>query len=105
MAEPYPELVLSGVLHGLSNAVAGGLITAEESQYADGLLPKAQELSVQIVQAQPVDDLAPWRQIMIGELVGTAVAARTVAGTMDDLPAVADISSVLDDIWRIIDRF
>lgn len=104
MAEPYPELVLSGVLHGLSNAVAGGLITVEESQHADAVLPPALDLSVQIVQAQPGDDLAPWRQIMIGELVGTAVAARTFAGTMDELP-LADISEVLDDIWRIIDRF
>jgi hypothetical protein len=56
------------------------------------------------VIARSEQDLSDWQQIMIGEIVGTAVAARTFAGTLDDLQ-LENVIDLIQRIWDIIDRF
>ncbi len=103
MAQVNGPLVFSGILHGASTAVAGGLIGEEEALNGGAYLPQARGLAAEVI-ANSEQDLADWQQIMVGEVVGTAVAARTFAGTMDGLQ-LDNISDLIRRIWDIIDRF
>jgi hypothetical protein len=76
MAKVNGPLVVSGILQGVSTAVAGGLITEQEAINGGAYLPQARSLTDAII-AQSNQELTAWQQIMIGEVVGTAVAART----------------------------
>jgi hypothetical protein len=77
MAEVNRELVLSGILHGVSTAVAGGLINADEAMHADGYVGTAQDVAVQMIAGEP------------GEMK----------------PNLGAVSETLHRIWEIIDRF
>jgi hypothetical protein len=103
VAQVNGPLVFSGILDGVSTAVAGGLIAEEEALEGAAYLPRAQSLAAEII-SRSEQDLAAWQQIMIGEVVGTAVAARTFAGTLDDLQ-LENVIDLLQELWRIIDRF
>lgn len=105
MAEVNDEALTAGIHRGIEVAVLGGLVTAEESRGTD---PPAQNtarsLAGLIVERAPEGDMPPWRQMITGELIGTAVVAREAVHTMADLD-LGKASTVLDDIWRIIDRW
>lgn len=103
MAQVNGPLVFSGILHGVSTAVAGGLIAEQEAINGGAYLPQARSLAEEVI-ARSNQELAAWQQVMVGEVVGTAVAARTFAGTMNDLQ-LEDISDLIRRLWDIIDRF
>jgi hypothetical protein len=103
VAQVNGPLVFSGILHGASTAVAGGLIGEEEALDGVAYLPRARSMAAQVI-ARSEQDLADWQQIIVGEIVGTAVAARTFAGTLDDLQ-LENMIDVIRRIWDIIDRF
>jgi len=104
MAEVNHAAVMSGILHGVSVSVAGGLILDGEAQ-TGGYLDLAQGQSAQIIEAHD-GQLAPWQQIMIGEIVGTYVAARIFAGTFADAQVLmASASDIFRRLWDLIDRF
>lgn len=102
MAEVIRELVMSGIWAGVSVAVAGGLLQEEETVHADGFLDDARRLSTNLIEEQE-GELAPWQQILVGEIVGMSVAARTQAGTLEAL-TLADAADVLRRLWEFIDR-
>jgi hypothetical protein len=97
------ERVLAGALQGVSVAVDGGLVTAEEAVHAGDFLPEAESIARQVIEQEP-GELLPWQQYTAGQVVGTAVAARTFAGTMSGLNVDA-IGDALRRIWEIVDRF
>jgi hypothetical protein len=103
VAQVNGPLVFSGILHGVSTAVAGGLIAEQEALEGAAYLPQARSLAAEVI-ARSERDLADWQQIMVGEVVGTAVAARTFAGTLGDLQ-LENVSDLIQRIWEIIDRF
>ena len=74
-----------------------------EALAAPVFLPQAQALATQVIELSQ-QDLADWQQVMIGEVVGTAVAARTFAGTLGDLQ-LDNIIDLMRRFWEVIDRF
>ena len=103
MAQVNGPLVFSGILHGASTAVAGGLIREEEALNGAAYLPQAQIMAAQVITGYE-QELRDWQQVMVGEVVGTAVAARTFEGNLDGLDLV-DLADLIRRIWDIIDRF
>lgn len=104
VAEVNRELLLSGILRGVEVAVAGGLLSEGEGLHTEAFLPQAQELATKLVAQEPDGEMPPWRQMIVGEMVGTTVAARTMEGTMLEL-SIERFTDVLHDLWRIIDRW
>jgi len=108
MAEVDERAVTSGVLHGIEVAVAGGLISPNEvlgeTPPISQVIQQAGAIANELVRQAPQGDMPEWRQIMTGQIVGTAVAARTFGGKMDEL-APENLPELLERLWKRIDRW
>lgn len=108
MAEVDERAVTSGVLHGIEVAVAGELISPSEvlgeTPPISQVIQQAGAIAGELVRQAPQGDMPPWRQIMTGQIVGTAVAARTYADKMPGLEPEG-LPELLEAIWRKIDRW
>ena len=108
MAVVKKRAVTSGVLHGIEIAVDGGLITPAEVLGEDpsisDVIRRAREITDELVREAREGGMPRWRQVIIGEIVGMAVAARTMEGSMDDL-MLQDLGESIVTLWRVIDRW
>ena len=108
MADVNERAVTSGVLHGIEVAVGGELITPgevlDESLPISDVIRRARTITDKLVRELSEGEVPRWSQVMIGEIVGMAVAARTHEGNMDDL-VLPDLKNGIVIVLRQIDRW
>jgi hypothetical protein len=103
MAEVNGAAFTSGIHRGIELAVAGGLVSEEEVSDPRPAIEQANHEG-RFVITETDDDMPPWRQVIVGELLGTACAARHAAGTESELDVQA-VRDALSAIWGVIDRW
>jgi hypothetical protein len=76
-----------GVVRGVELALEGDLSSTEEvrANPISEIVEDARVRAIRLVTAEAEEDMSHWRQVVIGEIVGVSVAARTFAGRLDEL--------------------
>jgi hypothetical protein len=103
MAQVIPEAVESGIAHGISAAVGGGLISPDEVVGADEAIQAARDRSIEVISEES-GEMPPWQQYLVGELLAMTVFARRGAGTLGMI-SMPDVKEGFRRWWEIIDRF